>query len=72
MYRIGPRSEVGGRTGAKSGEVFSRFRLSILQAQVGWRRLEGQSQGKFFPGGRVEGRGGQKGKFLLSFRNAQN
>ena len=41
MYRIGPRSEVGRRTGAKSGEVFSRL-------EGGGRRAEADEKGRFY------------------------
>ena len=59
LYRIGPRKSVKiftgltpGRTGAKSGEVFSRLEGGEGQSQgspgSGWRAEvgEGQSQGK--------------------------
>ena len=39
FYKIGPRLEVGGRTGEKSGEVLGSF--FQVQAQVGGRRSEG-------------------------------
>ena len=62
--------------------VFSRLRLSILQAQVGGRRSEakvrgqrGAKSGEVFSrleggGWRAEGGGGRKGKFLLPFGDA--
>ena len=56
LYRIGPRSDVGGRTGAKSGEVF--------WSDGGMRRVEvvrrtGAKSGEVFLG-RMEGRAADK------------
>ena len=42
LYRIGPRSDVGGQTVAKSGEVFYGRSVcrSVGRRGVGWRRAE--------------------------------
>ena len=63
-YRIGPRSDSGGRRGAKSGEVFLCQRLQALgsgwKAEVGDQRRRRQRGSFFQVGGRRSDGGGRR------------